>query len=59
MSIVPTQQPRICEFCHKPIKDTTVIFRGKAYHALRDEHGSYVDRPWTCWDKSELGTRSL
>lgn len=54
--------PLLCSFCGEPIKDSCLTFRGFAYHCLQGmSNGTliYVDRGKTCFDLSEMGSKSL
>ena len=47
-----------CEYCGKSLSNhSTVMFKGKFYHVLVDEHGTRVPHEWCCWAKSEQGTK--
>lgn len=54
--------PTHCAYCDQPIKDSCLTFHGFAYHCLQgmsDGKLIYVDRGLTCFDASEMGTKSL
>jgi hypothetical protein len=48
-----------CAYCGKPLAGQWMTcFKDKLYHVRVDEHGSPVRREWTCWGKSEQGTKT-
>ncbi len=48
-----------CAYCGREIRYAAVEFKGKFYHALQGPNGEMRHRPETCWDLSELGTKTL
>jgi hypothetical protein len=51
-----------CAYCGQPVTDSCLTFKGLVYHALRGLHDGrliYVDRAATCFEQSDMGTKSL
>jgi len=52
----------VCSYCGNDILDMCLTYKGHSYHALRGMNEGrliYVERGKTCFEQSEMGTRSL
>jgi len=52
-----------CSYCGQPITDACLTFKGRIYHAIHGINSEgkliYVDRDASCFELSEMGTKSL
>jgi hypothetical protein len=54
--------PTLCSFCGNPIMDSCLTYKGLPYHALQGLHNGkliHVDRSASCFEQSDMGTKSL